>query len=357
MKIRTIVPAPRLVCVEPNPGPRRSQRLSEEERWRVIHLSTEQHLSHAAIARKMGISRHTVIDILHKYHDIGTVRDTPRRGRPRLISEEEVKQIIKKAKKDKDATEIAREYEHKTGIKVSERTIQRIIREHGLQYLVREEVEEISEANEAKRLAYAQAMSEHNWKRVLFSDEKTWFLGAEKTRSWQEPGKRKKRFVKRHSKKINMWAAAGSYMKSKIYFFKQNMDSPLYQKIITKCVPADQLSFAPDCPARLPERYEFLQDNDPKHKAKKTMEMLRQLVQDRIIEHPAQSPDLNIMEDLWSHLDRKIKAAKITTIAGLKRKLTMEWNNMPWSVIRGSVSSMRARLAECRELQGGRTHY
>jgi len=144
---------------------------------------------------------------------------------------------------------------------------------------------------------------------------------------------------------------------SKLYFFKGTLDSPLYQKIINSRLREDRISCSADCPARLPHSYEFLQDNDPKHKAKKTMKELKELVRGRIIHHPAQSPDLNIMEDLWSYLDRKVKEHKITTIPGLKRILTREWQNLPWSVIRRSVETMPARLAECEELQGARTHY
>ena len=104
-------------------------------------------------------------------------------------------------------------------------------------------------------------------------------------------------------------------------------------------------------------RYQYLQDNPKWHKAAQTMEILRELVDDRIIDHPPQSPDFNIMEDLWSYLDRKVKGARIKTIKGLKKRLTQEWDKLPWSYIRSSVKSMRRRLAECEELQGGRTDY
>ena len=119
----------------------------------------------------------------------------------------------------------------------------------------------------------------------------------------------------------------------------------------------DRITFAPDTPARLATSYEFLQDNARPHKARASISLVDELVEDRRIVHPAQSPDLNIMEDLWSYLDRKVKAAKIKNISGLKRKLSMEWNNLPWSVIRRSVGTMPARLAECEKLQGARTHY
>ena len=87
------------------------------------------------------------------------------------------------------------------------------------------------------------------------------------------------------------------------------------------------------------------------------MEVLAEFVEDRIIPHPPQSPDFNVLEDIWSYLDRKVKAAKIKTISGLKSKLTHLWDEMDWSIIRRSVDSMRARLAECEKLQGARTHY
>ena len=357
MRTQKQVPAPPLICVEPNPGPRRSRRLSVEKRWRVVHLSTELRLSSRKIAKRLDIRHNTVLDILDKYHDTGDVIDRPGRGRKRKIPELDRKRIVKKARKDKDSTEIAREYRKETGITVSESTIQRIVKESKLEYLVNQQVEVLSEANKEKRLVYAQTMKHHNWKKVFFSDEKTFLLGTEKKKSWQERGKRKKHYVHRHPAKLHVWAAAGQHMKSELYFFRQNLDSALYQKIIKSRLQRKRLTLAPDCPARLPNSYEFLQDNDPKHKAKKTMKILGELVGNRLICHPAQSPDFNIMEDLWSYLDRKVKAAKIKTIAGLKRKLTQEWAHMPWSFIRKTVGTMPARLRECEELQGGRTHY
>lgn len=353
-----LIPAPVLVCVEPNPGPpRRSERLTEEKRWRVIHLNTELQLGPTAIAKRVGVHRNTITALLHKYHETGTVKERPGRGRKRKVSSEDEQRIIKKAKQGKNTNEITREFEDETGIKVSLTTIRDITKAHKLKWLPRLTIEELTEANQAKRLEYARAMSGYNWKKVLFSDEKTFFLGAMRTHAYQEPGKRKKWPVKRHPKKLNVWAAAGAYMQSKLYFFKENMNAPLYQKVIRSHLQEDRITFAADCPPTLPRTYHYLQDNAKWHSAAGSMKALEESVDDRIIEHPAQSPDLNIMEDLWSYLDRKVKAAKITTIQGLKRKLTHEWENLPWSEIRKSVNSMPARLAECVQLEGGRTHY
>jgi transposase len=246
------IPAPPLVGVEPNPGPPESQRLNEEKRWRVVHLSTELHLRPTAIAKRVGVTRRTVYALLNKYHETKTTKDRPGRGRKRKISAEDEKKIIKKAKKGKDATEIAREYERETETTVHRTTIGRIISDHKLKWLTRQQVPELTATNKAKRLAYAQAMDGHNWNKVLFSDEKTFFLGAMKTHAYQQPGKRKKYPVKRHPLKINVWGAAGAFMKSRLYFFKPNMDRALYQKVIKARLRENRITFAPNCPVRLP---------------------------------------------------------------------------------------------------------
>jgi transposase len=231
------VPAPRLVGVELNPGPsprrspRQIPRLTEEQRWRVIHLSTEMHLSPAQIARRMTISRQTVYSLLQKYSETKSIRDRAGRGRKRKMTKADEKKVMKKARKEKGAPEIVRELKKESGLVVGEDTVRRVIREHKLRYLVKLKVQELSDANKAKRMQYAIAMQGQNWKQVFFSDEKTFYLG--------------------------------------------------------------------------------------------------------------------------SMTDR----AKVKTLAGLKRKLNEEWRKMPWAVIRRSVATMPARLAECRKLQGGRTHY
>ena len=58
----------------------------------------------------------------------------------------------------------------------------------------------------------------------------------------------------------------------------------------------------------------FVQDNDPKHRARTTLAMLAKMIGNRVIKHPSNSPDLNPMEDFWSYLDRKVKEANVTTI-------------------------------------------
>ena len=66
------------------------------------------------------------------------------------------------AKQGKNAHESTREFEDETGIKVSLTTIRDITKAHKLKWLPRLTIEELTEANQAKRLEYARAMSGYN---------------------------------------------------------------------------------------------------------------------------------------------------------------------------------------------------
>lgn len=339
--------------IELNPGPPKAKHLSEEERWRIVFLTKDQNLSSRQIAKKMKISRTTVTETLSKYWQTGTVHDLAGRGRKLKLSAVETKKVIKQAKKRKAAPQILQNLNKK----VSVRTIQRTIQKSGLQWLTIQKIDMLTDLQKQKRVEYSKKMEGYEWRNVLFSDEKTFWLGSSPGYAWQEPGNRIEEEVKKYPPKLNVWGAIGYHVKSKLYFFKENMNGPLYQKIINARLPEKHLTYSSKCPKKLPKNWIFLQDNDPKHKAKETMKLLEHLVENRLISHPPMSPDLNPMEDIWSYLDRKVKEAKCKTISSLKRVLTKEWNSMSWKEIRNSVDSMERRLAQCIEIGGQRLNY
>ena len=157
------------------------------------------------------------------------------------------------------------------------------------------------------------------------------------------------------SREAHVWGALGYYFKSDLYFFEESLNAKLYQNIVSERLPPTH--FAPNCPERLKKYWYFLQDNDPKHKAKGSMKLLKRLTGNRMYKHPAKSPDFNVMEDVWSYLDRCVRASKVTTIEGLQKKLKQLWNDLPWTEFHPSINSMSTRLRQCLERRGGRTDY
>lgn len=355
--IEHYVPAPPLVGVELNPGPLDAQILSEEQRWEVIFLAKHFKLSQRAIARKVGCSQAQVSKLLGKYKATGSIHDLPRTGRKRKATAALSREWKKQALKGQPATQIARTYRTRTKKKLHEQTVRNALHEQGLLVLNKEPVEELTAANRHSRIEYAKEMKEYNWDPVVFSDEKTFWLGSGPTKQWQEPGKRKKREVAKYPPKLNVWGAVGSYMKSKLYFFDTTMDADLYKEVITHRLTPKTLIYAPDAPKTLKKTWVYLQDNARPHKTEGNMKVLKKLTNNRLITHPPNSPDLNPMEDMWAHLVRLSQSTRVKSIDGLKRKLSDIWTNLPWDLIRKSTRSMPKRLKQCKDRGGARTDY
>jgi transposase len=356
------VPAARLVGIEPNPGPgvrkhpHVRHHLSEEDRWRIVFLRRELKLSEKEIAKRIPTTQKTVSLILQKHQQTGTVHNQAGQGRKRKYLPADEKTLVRKAKRGKKAKELARDYSTRRGVTISERTVRRILKRNHLAYLRRKRVQRLTSDHKQARIDYARDKMNANWKSVVFLDEKSFWLESTETHAWQEPGKERKVQEKsRWTKKIHVFGGIGSYFKTDLYFFEENLTSELYQTIIKARLPP--AITAPDIPHSIRNKWVIVQDNDPKHTADEAMELMKELCGDRIHNHPANSPDLNVMEDAWSYLDRMVKKCNIKTIPGLKRKLKQLWIDLPWNEIRKSVDSMPARLQQCLARKGGRTDY
>jgi len=289
-KIIKFVPAPLLVGIELNPGPRGSKHLSEPQRWRIVFLNEENGLNETQIARKMKITRDTVYDTLQRYAETGTVHDRPGRGRKRKLTEKEEKKIVKRAQKV-GARQAAREYSSRKGKKLNEITVRRVMKKYHFFYLKRKKIQKLKQRDKDKRMEFAEEMIDYNWKLVLFTDEKSFWLGSSPDKAWQTLDKRIEDETEKWTPKLHVWGGIGYYFKSELYFFEQNMDGKLYQQILRKRLPPTPFI---DCPRRLKKKWVFLQDNDPKHKSKKSMELVQELTENRFIKHPPYSPDFNL---------------------------------------------------------------
>ena len=72
---------------------------------------------------------------------------------------------------------------------------------------------------------------------------------------------------------------------------------------------------------------------------------------------PASSPDMSPIEHLWDILDRKIRPNinENSTLNDVRQLLQREWQSIPQKQIDRLIRSMRSRVGECLQNQGGYT--
>jgi hypothetical protein len=73
--------------------------------------------------------------------------------------------------------------------------------------------------------------------------------------------------------------------------------------------------------------------------------------------NPPQSPDLNIIENLWRIIKQRIKQRKPTTVEELKQFITEEWDRITQEEINELVDSMPNRVKECVKRRGLQTPF
>lgn len=108
----------------------------------------------------------------------------------------------------------------------------------------------------------------------------------------------------------------------------------------------------------LTRSFTFQQDNDPKHTAKVVQQWFQQQ-HIKVMDWPAQSPDLNPIENLWNELDRKLRRRpdQPKNVKELENFLKEEWAKIDQETTAKLVGSMPRRIQAVKEAKGGHTKY
>ncbi|GBN29874.1 Transposable element Tc1 transposase [Araneus ventricosus] len=144
------------------------------------------------------------------------------------------------------------------------------------------------------------------WNSVLFVDESKYVFGSDgKQMVWRKPNselemKNLTPSVKHGGGSQMVWGCMSAVGVVNLHFIDGIMDKYMYLDILKQNFKqsAEKMGILP--------YYKLYQDNDPKHNA----HICRLWA---VIRTPAQSPDLNPIENIWDHLNNRIRKFKISS--------------------------------------------
>lgn len=304
----------------------------------------------------------TVQHIIERYRDEDRVENKSRLPPNKIFNEREERWIVREVtiNPKKSAPKLCAEVERQFGKRCNPETIRRILRKNNLNGRTARNKPFISQRNRRVRLEFAREHINKDldfWKQVIFADEtKINQFGSDgKISVWRKPNeelklKNMKATVKHGGGGVMLWGCMSSAGVGDLHFIEGNMNQFMYLDILRQHLAASARKLG------LIDNYRFYQDNDPKHTSYRVRSWLLYNCPN-VIKTPAQSPDLNVIENLWLTLKNKVNIAPIANKNELRIKITEAWNAISPEYITKLVESMPRRLQAVIENQGGPTKY
>ena len=333
-------------------------RLTYEQRVQCRTLYQIAGWSYNAISQRLVIPRSTV------RLAISTPQTPPRpRGRLPVCRTSTRKRLIKRA--TIDATNRRLPFEaiaELESVNVAPNTLTKAFAKEGYYRRKARKKPLLTEKHKAARLAFAL---EHidwgldDWARVLWTDEASikvgWFGQIYVTRTVGEELLEDcltARFRKYSS--LMIWGAISLNNVWGMWTFEEGgVDGQRYRDEILPLVNEIRLDFIVKNDGVEPI---FMQDNASIHKAHATIDLLKKM--DLIILNwPANSPDLNPIENIWSLLKNRIGKHFPKTREEVKAAVEKEWNLLKDTEMFDFVKSMKERLQAVIDAEGGHTRW
>jgi hypothetical protein len=337
------------------------KHISASQRNNIISLSS-LNISSRQIASQTGLGKSIVCQVLQELQPKKTrlVGGCPSKLTPtnkRAI----VQQIITgKAKNAVHATQFINSI---IDTPVCPQTVRNTLKEASLKAVVKKKKPLLSNRHKKRRLAFAlkyQHWTVEDWKRVIWSDEtKINRIGSDgQEYVWKKKGegltaREIKGTVKFGGGSLMVWGCIGWNGVGVLSEVEGRMDAEQYVAILEQGL----LQSMED--SGIPEGdIIFQQDNDPKHTSRRAQIWFEEQ-EIKLLDWPAQSPDLNPIEHTWGHLKRCLSGYESapTGVHQLWERVVEQWGKIDEEQCQKWIESMPRRIEAVIKAKGAHTKY
>ena len=334
-------------------------RLTSDQRERAIGMS-QMEATNSHIARTLGFSRQTIINLFRRFQQTGRTADRPRSGRPRVTTPQEDRYIRVLHLRNRFLT-MTSTATTALGHHIHRNTVMRRLRAAGIRAYRPFRGMSLTQQHRLNRLRWARTVrrwQRRNWLRVLFSDESRFnlFHADCRVRVYRRRGERIAPACVQEIHPfgdggIMVWGGICGDQKTPLITIQGNLTARAYiNQVLTPVV----LPFL----QQQAQGVMFQHDNATPHAARLTRDFLAQN-NVNVLPWPSRSPDLSPIEHLWDHLGRQLRRRQPQpqNRQQLEHVLHEEWRRIPADVIRRLTFSMRRRVMACINANGCHTRY
>ncbi|CAF1130987.1 unnamed protein product [Adineta ricciae] len=323
-----------------------AEHLSIRQRWTVITLHQDSHLSLRTIASRVNCSFSTVRNIIQLYEETHDVIERQGRGRRRLIDgpvRRYFRQIMSQHPTDTSFS-IANRLQQHSGVTVSARTIREACRNENFHPVHARAHWQINEHQAARCFQYCYTHRLNNWRQVIFTDEKKFQVDQAGFVYWVPIGApRPRTFVGQVKYQVTVFGAIWFNQRSHLVFIQGSSNSTTYLQQVQLALGNYQ--------QRL-HGYSFIHDRTTWSNSIMVHDWLASFGIDCMDDYPSVSPELNPIESVWGWMNRYVQSRHPRSQRHLEVLVRQAWQEIPIITIRVYIQHVRTIIQMIIAAQG-----